>query len=46
MLPSVLKTKDRFVAIVELDRTFRGLIDRAPLIESLAATYVKQSADS
>ncbi len=42
----VLKARSRFVAIMETDRTFRGLIDRAPLLEHAAAAIAKQTANS
>ena len=45
MAAGVLKLKDRFVAIIEADRTFRGLIDRSPLLEHMATTFAKRFAD-
>jgi hypothetical protein len=41
----VLQQKGDYVAVVDPDRTFRGLIDRAAVLESLASEYVRQ-ADS
>jgi CBS-domain-containing membrane protein len=41
----VLQQKGDYLAVVDPDRTFRGLIDRAAVLESLASEYVRQ-ADS
>jgi hypothetical protein len=46
MASAVLKVKDRFVAIIETDRTFRGLIDRLPSLEKMASTLAKKLPDS
>jgi hypothetical protein len=40
-----LQQKGDYLAVVDPDRTFRGLIDRAAVLESLASEYVRQ-ADS
>ena len=42
MISSVLKLKGRFVAITDADRTFRGLVDRAPVLEHLAITFARR----
>jgi hypothetical protein len=38
----VLRQKGGFVAVVDADRTFRGLIDRSGVLESLANEYLRQ----
>jgi hypothetical protein len=40
---AVLGQSGRFVAVVDLDRTFRGLVDRSSVLESLARQFVKEA---
>jgi hypothetical protein len=39
----VLEQKGDYVAVVDPDRTFRGLIDWAAVLESLASEYLRQT---
>ena len=40
---SVLRSESSLVAVVDPDRTFRGLVDRSALLENLAHEFSKQS---
>jgi hypothetical protein len=40
---AVLRQPGRFVTVVEPDKTFRGLVDRLSVLESLASEFSKQS---
>lgn len=42
-LPVIQQHQRRFVSVVDPDKTFRGLIDRSLILESLAAEFVKES---
>jgi hypothetical protein len=43
---AVLSQPGRFVAVVDQDRTFRGLVDRSSLLESLAREFVKEAGQT
>jgi len=40
---AVLGQRDRFVGVVESDKTFRGLVDRSAVLESLASGFLRQA---
>lgn len=39
----ILETPGQFVAVVDTDRTFRNLVDRSVLLESLARSFLSQT---
>ena len=40
--PAVLHQRGRFVAVVDPDKTFRGLVERSAVLEKLATEFSKQ----
>jgi len=40
----ILRQQGHFVAVVDPDKTFRGLVDRSAVLEHLAAQFLKQTA--
>lgn len=46
LAPSVLKCDGQFVAVVDPDKTFRGLLDRIAVLEKLAKEFSKQASSN
>jgi hypothetical protein len=39
---AVVRQRGRFVAVVEPDKTFRGLVDRVAVLEGVASAFLKE----